>query len=141
MATRAFTVEVPVLHHGGNAKSSYIVTWTGLLNGDDGAPFVSPNRADKSVQVLGTLGGTPHAFIDGTNQQAYTVTPGTSGGGTVAAPTYHVLNDPQGNPLDITTLKTEQILESVNAIRPRVTGDGTTNLTVVMLITAPLVAF
>lgn len=138
MATRAFTVQIPSYHHGANAPNSLIVTWTGLLNGDDGAPFVVPNRADKSVQLLGTLGVGGNCKIEGTNQQAYNA----DGTAVSPAPTYALLNDPQGNVLDMAALKIEQILENPNAIRPRVTaGDGTTSLTVVMVVTSPLKAF
>ena len=145
MATRAFTVEIPIYAQGASAPQAYIVTWTGLLNGDDGAPFVSPNRADKSVQVIGTFGAGGNARIEGSNKQAYSMTPGVSGGGTLTGLTgtdYATLNDPQGNVLDFTATKIEQVLEAPNAIRPRITaGDGTTSLTVVMLITAPMAGF
>lgn len=145
MATRAFTVEIPIYAQGASAPSTYIVTWTGLLNGDDGAPFVCPNRADKSVQVLGTFGVGGNARIEGTNKQAYSITPGTSGGGTnLLLPTtdFAPLNDPQGNALDVAAAKIEQVLENPNAIRPRITaGDGTTSLTVIMLVSAPIVKF
>jgi hypothetical protein len=47
---------------------------------------------------------------------------------------YAALTDPQGNALDITTAKVEQIMELTRYIRPRVTaGDGTTSLTVTVM--------
>jgi hypothetical protein len=144
MATRAFTVEIPIYAQGASAPSAYIVTWAGLLNGDDGAPFVCPNRADKSVQVLGTFGAAGNLQVQGTNKQAYSMTPGVSGGGTLVAvdADYAILNDPQANALDITGAKIEQILENPNAVRPKVTaGDVTTSLTVVMVVSAPITKF
>ena len=132
MATRPFTVQMPNYHHGANVPAALIVTWTGLLNGDDGAPFASPNRADKSVQVFGTFGAGGNCKIEGTNQQAY------DGNGTIIAGlTYALLNDPASNVLDITAAKIEQLLENPNAVRPRVSaGDGTTSLTVVIVVSA-----
>lgn len=147
MATRAFTVEIPIYAQGGSAPSAYIVTWAGLLNADDGAPFVCPNRADKSVQVHGTFGVGGNVRIEGSNKQAYSMTPGISGGGTLTGLTgtdYSPLTDPQANILDIVAADQliEQILENPNAIRPRITaGDGTTNLIVVMVVSAPMVKF
>lgn len=138
MATRSFTVSIPSYHHGGNAPQAFIVTWTGLLNGDDGAPFVAPNRADKSVQVFGTFGASGNLRVEGTNQQAYNA----DGSAVASAPTYATLNDPQANALDVTAAKIEQVLENPNAIRPRVTaGDGTTSLTVVMVVSSPQMKF
>ena len=137
MATRAFTVQIPSYHHGANVPASLIVTWTGLLNGDDGAPFVIPNRADKSIQVFGTFGASGNCKIEGSNQQAY-----NPDGSLVAGLTYATLNDPQANALDVTAAKIEQVLENPNAIRPRITaGDGATSLTVVMVATSSLKGF
>lgn len=136
MATRSFTVQIPAYHHGANVPTSLIVTWTGLLNGDDGAPFVCPNRGDKSVQVFGTFGGG-NCRIEGTNQQAY-----DAGGTAIGGLTYATLNDPASNALDIAAAKIEQVLENPCAIRPRITsGDGTTSLTVVMVVSASQLRF
>lgn len=137
MATRNFTVQMPIYANGGNSPGALIVTWTGLLNGDDGAPFVMPYKADKSVQVLGTFGAGGNCRIEGTNQQTYTPAPAV-----VAGVTYATLNDPQANALDFGSAKIEQVLENVNAIRPRVTaGDGATSLTVIMLVASVEVGF
>lgn len=131
MATRSFTVEIPVNHHGGNIRGVYIVTWAGLLNGDDGAPFVFPDKADKSVQVTGTFGAGGNLKIEGANAQGYI--PSLTGG-TALTPTYALLADPQGTALDITAAKIEQVLENTNVIRPRVSaGDGTTSLVCVLV--------
>jgi hypothetical protein len=137
MATRSFTTQIPTYPNGSNVPGALIITWTGLLNGDDGAPYTIPNRADKSVQVFGTFGAGGSCRVEGTNQQAF-----TPDGTAIGSLTYAALNDPQGNVLDVTAAKIEQVLENPNAIRPRVTaGDGTTSLTVVMVVTSVLKGF
>lgn len=129
MATRSFTTFIPVDAVGANVKNSVGVQWTGLLNGDDGAPYVCPQYADKSVQVHGTFGAGGTILLEGTNQQAYTPDR------VALAPTYLQLTDPQGNNLSFTAAKIEQVLENLNAIRPRVSaGDGTTSLTCTCII-------
>lgn len=97
-----------------------VLSWSGLLNTDDGNPVELPNYADRSIQVTGTFGagGTVaiEGSIDGTN--------------------YVVLTDPQGNDLNITSSskRIEAIAEMTRYIRPRVTaGDGTTSLVVWLL--------
>ena len=101
--------------------------WTGLLNGDDGAPLGGATAGanyhrdhavygDRSVQITGTLGAGGTIVIEGSND-----------GGV----TWATLNDAFGNALTLTALGIKQITECVGQIRPRVTaGDGTTNLNV-----------
>lgn len=94
-------------------------TWTGLLNGDSGEPIDWTIFADRSVQVLGTLGAGGTVLLEGSND-----------GGT----TWATLNDAGGSPLSMTSLKIEQVLEMTEKVRPRVSaGDGTTNLTVIIV--------
>jgi len=101
-----------------------VVKWTGLLNGDTGQPYeFSGKYPDKSVQVFGTWGATPHCYIEGTNELV-----------DESPAQYETLNDAQGNALDVAADKIEQILENTNLIRPRCTGDGTLSLTVLMCI-------
>jgi hypothetical protein len=45
-----------------------------------------------------------------------------------------VLTDPQGNDLVISTAKIELISEATVYVRPVVAGDGTTDLTVLILL-------
>lgn len=113
MATRAvsFLTKPDTLDY----QDIVLAQWTGLTQAttDDGAPVELPSYPDRSVQVTGTLGAGGslriEGSIDGTN--------------------YAVLTDPQGNDLNITTLKIESIMEVVRFIRPRITaGDGTTSL-------------
>lgn len=92
--------------------------WTGLLNGDDGEAIDWAVFADRSVQVVGTFGAGGSVRIEGSND-------GTN---------FVALTDPQGNALDITAAKIEQLQELALKVRPRVTaGDGSTNLTVLLL--------
>lgn len=102
------------LHH-----TCVVATWPAMQSGDDGQPIELANFADRSVQVVGDFGAGGNVRIEGSLD-------GTN---------YATLTDPQGNALDITTAKIEAITELVRWIRPRVTaGDGSTNLTVIMLL-------
>ena len=97
------------------------VVWKTLANLDTGKPFILPAFADKSVQVHGTFGAGGNCRIKGSNF-------------TTGTPTWATLNDPQGNALDVTAAKIEQILENPYQIQPEITaGDGTTSLTVRLL--------
>jgi hypothetical protein len=102
----------------GNSQT-LIVVWPNMATGDVGDPVPFSQYADKSAQVVGTFGagGTLRieGSLDGTN--------------------YAPLTDPQGNALDFTTAKIEAVSEAVLLVRPRVVGgDGTTLLTVTMLL-------
>jgi len=99
----------------------HVMTWTPMtFSGTDvGISIEMPGSSDRSVQVTGTFGTGGSVRIEGSND-------GTN---------YAVLTDPQGNALDITTAKIESIMELTRYIRPRVTaGDGTTSLTISMLV-------
>lgn len=90
------------------------VSWSGLLNGDDGAGVAVGRFADKTVQVTGTPGVGLNAHIEGSND-----------GGV----TYGRLNDPQGTPINIVDTAPVVIAESPLLIRPKIAaGDGTTNV-------------
>lgn len=94
-----------------------LVTWSGLLNGDDGNPYEGAEFADRTAQVTGTFGASGSIQLEGSND-------GTN---------YAVLADPQGNALTFTTGRIEQVLELPRYVRPRVTaGDGTTALALTM---------
>lgn len=132
MATRAFTVFMPMDDRGNNIPNAIGVRWTGLLNGDTGDPYVVAHRLVKSVQVKGTLGTGGTCTIEGTLDPVYDTVP------TLLSPTYAVLTDPQGNNLAINAAKIESVQEHVVGIRPNITaGDGTTSLTCTMLVTGP----
>ena len=92
------------------------VFWQGLTDdtNDTGAEADLENHADRSVQLIGTLGAAGACTVEGSND-----------GGT----TWATLNDPQGAPLVLTALGFYQILEFSKLVRPRITaGDGTTDL-------------
>lgn len=118
MATIAFT-NVALSEVSDNLKMR-LIQWTPLtFSGTDvGAPAELMPFSDRTVQVVGTLGAGGSVRIEGSLN-------GTD---------YSVLTDPQGNALDIATLKAETVMELVRYIRPRITaGDGTTSLTVLIL--------
>ena len=93
-----------------------LVTWSGLLLGDDGAGAEWVDFADRCIQVTGTFGGAS-VLVQGSND-------GINWG---------ALSDPQGNPLTFTAQKLEQALELPRFVRPLVSGgDGTTNLSVTL---------
>ncbi|SOD41322.1 hypothetical protein [Nitrosovibrio sp. Nv4] len=95
------------------------ITWTGLANGDTGAPLVSFDHADMSAQVDGTFGVGGSVTLQGSNDGA----------------NWYALTDPQGNAITKTAAGLEQATEIVKYVRPSVTaGDGTTSLTVVLFM-------
>lgn len=111
MATR--TLVRTDMYHG-----VVLASWSGLLNGDDGAPLEAVGHADKTVQITGTFGVGGTIVIEGSND-------GTN---------YATLTDPQGNAISKTAAAIEMIAEHTRYIRPRVTaGDGTTSLVVTMM--------
>lgn len=95
------------------------VTWNGLTVNDTGLPFILSQYADRSVQVEGTFGAGGLVIVEGTNDNV----------------NWRALNDPYSNVISITTPKIQAISELVVKIRPRVSsGDGTTSLTISMLV-------
>lgn len=117
MATRAYSVD-QVQEFGAN---SWIITWTGLLNGDDGAPVQMPECADGSVQFFGTFGAGGSIQWEGCNQRS--------------GANFVILTDPQGNNIVKTAAAIETCEEVSFQRRPKVTaGDGTTTLTAVALL-------
>lgn len=117
MATRAFVID-QVTEFGADC---WIVTWTGLLNGDDGDPIKMPECADGSVQFFGTFGVGGTIQWEGTNQRT--------------TANFIILTDPQGTTITKTAAAIETCEESCFQRRPRVTaGDGTTSLTCVALL-------
>lgn len=96
-----------------------VVKWTGLANGDSGAPVENPMFSDRSVQFGGTFGAGGTVVIEGSNDGV----------------TYFGLKDPSSTAISATSAKLNQILEVTRYIRPRVSaGDGTTAITVNLLL-------
>lgn len=116
MATRIPTVN--------NAAGDHllVVTWTGLLNGDDGSPVQFPEHTVRSVEVAGTLGAGGSCQIEGSND-----------GGT----NYATLSNQAGSAIVVTAIPAvKQIIETAQRTRPHVTaGDGSTSFTVTMTLT------
>ena len=115
MATVNYTQAYPI---DGNSKFM-LVQWADMANGDVGQAFTLADYADRSVQVEGTFGSGGTAVVEGTNDST----------------NWRTLNDPYSNAISITTSKVEAVSELVVGIRPSITaGDGTTSLTVSMLV-------
>ena len=106
-----------------DGSSIILIKWEALTKttNDTGQPYICPNFADKSIQIIGTFGVGGICTIQGSNMPS--------------TPTYATLTDPQGNALTITAAKIEQVLENTYLVRPAITGgDATTDLDVYMLI-------
>jgi len=119
MAVRPYEV----IENPWGASGITLVKWEGLTKttDDTGEPYICPHYADKSVQLIGTLGVGGVCTMQGSNMKD--------------SPTYATLNDAQGNAMTMDALKIEQILENSYLVRPAITaGDGTTDLDVYMLI-------
>jgi len=98
---------------------AHVITWASLANGDTGSALEMAGSADRSVQVVGTFGSGGNLRLQGSND-------GTN---------WNTLTDPQGNDINITSTKIEQVTEVVRYMRPNVTGgDVTTNLTITILV-------
>ncbi len=102
-----------------------MITWAGLLNTDTGEPVAIPTLVEKSVQLSGTLGVGGSARIEGSNH----IPP--------ASPTWGTLKDADGTDLNLNAIGMfRMVRETPYLIRPNITaGDGSTNLTVKMLLT------
>jgi len=96
-----------------------LITWAGLLNGDNGDPVLLPFAADKCWHVTGTSGVGGVARPKGHNK---------------GLPTVDLTNDPiladiQGTAIAGTVNTVEQVVENTAWIYPHITaGDGSTNL-------------
>jgi len=122
MAVRTPTIEYNLNSNPNVAR----VTWTGLLNGDTGAPVAMPEFPDRTVHITGTFGVGGSVTVEGSNDLE------------TETPTYTAITDPQANALTKTAAAIEAVLEAPYLIRPNVTaGDGTTSLVVKMLCRRP----
>lgn len=111
-------VRTPTITYGGPSRPhEVLVVWTGLLNGDQGAPVELEDFTERTVNITGTFGAggsiNIEGNLDGTNNA--------------------ILTDPQGNAITKASAAIERIQEVTRQVRPNVTaGDGTTNLTVTL---------
>lgn len=109
MATRTAVIT----YRPAENANGVLAVWSGLLNGDDGSPFVVPDWADRTVQFDGTFGVGGTIKLQGSNDNV----------------TYFDLTDPQGNAISKTAAGLEVAEEAPLYIKPIVTaGDGTTSL-------------
>lgn len=115
MAVRKATT----IDHG---SSWEVIEWTGLLAGDTGEPIKRAMYADRSITVEGTDGASGICKVQGSN--------------TPAGTDWCDLHDAAVVVIAASNGKAAQILENTLRIRPSVTGDGSTNFIVRMLIRA-----
>lgn len=97
---------------------AHVITWANLSSGDDGVPLEMPGSADRSVQVTGNFGSGGNLRVEGSNDGS----------------NWNTLTDPQGNDINITASKIEQVMEVVRYMRPRVTAGTSVSLTVSILV-------
>ena len=117
MAVRAGTVTV-------QDDKTVVVEWTGLLNGDTGAPVAVGRYPDKTIQVTGTFSVGGDVDMEGTNQD-------------LGSEVWGQLHDPQGALISIGDNIPLVISESPQLIRPNIAGgDGSTDLVVRILTVA-----
>ncbi len=105
-----------------------VYAWT-LADGDHGLAVRIPGGADKSVQVLGNFGTSGNIQVQGTNNPAQ-----ASENAAFASTDYSLLNDAQGNALDLANTRIEQILENPYWIRPRVSAGTGVSVTVYLCV-------
>lgn len=116
------------------AITGYIVTWANMQNGDQGEPYAAPGWADRNVQVLGTPGVGFHAKMEGSNS-------GFPSDG-VTASVYPQSTDwslltSSGLAIDIVSVGANAMAEIDQIplwVRPNIVGDGTTSVTVRMMV-------
>jgi hypothetical protein len=114
-------IAVAEVDHPFKANGVRVFKWASLTETNNtGEPIPAAYLADKSVHVRGTWGTGGHAAIQGSNEAD--VAP--------ASANYTILADPQGNSIDLTADKIEQILENPYWIRPAITAGTGVNLTV-----------
>lgn len=121
MATR-----VPSINRRSNSSGSkdVIVTYTGLLNGDDGTWYSDPGVVLRATSWSGTFGVAGSGQVNATGGNAMGATP-ISG----AQPDETII----GAAATVAGIVTGTTYTAAPSYRPRVTaGDGTTSLTCVM---------
>jgi hypothetical protein len=96
-----------------------LVTWTGLLNGDDGAPFEAADFDRDTLQATGTFGTGGSITMQGSNDGTNWVT----------------LTDEANAALTFTAAGGDRAVQNFRFVRPIVTaGDGTTSLVTTALL-------
>ena len=118
MAERAYSVEYDGVYHK-------VIKWTGLGNGDTGAPYPFAGRyPDKTMHVYGTAGTGLHVKAYGSNEV------GTPANGAQ-------LRDATEDLIDVASVPDAVVvLPNTHQIWPSVAGDGSTSITVLMELKA-----
>lgn len=117
MATRASTFNQGVSKNGAVFQAS----WTGLLNGDDGAWISFAEWSAKTFHVFGTFGAAGTVIIEGSNDV------------TVPPTNASTITNWQATQLSATSAGFLTARDMPIWVRPRVTGgDGTTSITVTL---------
>lgn len=117
MTTRASVFNNTVSKDGAVFQAS----WTGLLNGDDGAWISFAEWSAKTFHVFGTFGAGGTVVIEGSND---ITSPPTNA---------NTITNWQATPLSTTTAGFLTARDMPIWVRPRVTaGDGTTSVTVTL---------
>lgn len=117
MPTTAVSVSNPWA--GSFGTNASVATWTGVINGNDGAPAGAAGYSDKTVQVSGTFGAGGTIIVEGT----------------VNGTTWFQLTDPTGTVISFTSTGGKAITEAVGFVRVRVTGgDGSTAINASILM-------
>ena len=98
-------------------QKAYVAHWDNITNADTCAELQSAQYTDKSVQVFGTFGVGGAVTFQGSND----------------GQNWATLTDPQGNALTITSAKIEMVSEATMFVRPVITGDVSTSVTVLLL--------
>lgn len=113
MSEVAFTTNTPGINH--NHVETFI-QWTGLVNGDTGAPFKLGQYTDRTVQLTGTLGTGGEMTFQGSLD-----------GGV----TWFTLNDFGNTDIVLSALGGVGVGPASPWVRPKITnGDGSTSLNV-----------
>lgn len=112
--------------------SSYVVKWANIKNGDVCVPYSGPGWADRNAQVRGTAGAGLHVKWDGSN--AGTPTDGQIKEVLPVDPTDYAPMTFDNTVIDMTATGWCQFDIIPLYMRPVVTGDGSTDVTIEMVV-------
>ena len=109
---------------------THSIVWGPMANGDTGGPVSLPGSTLRSVHVFGTFGVAGSVAAQGSNELAQPA---------AASVTWAPLHDAQGAVLAQTVLGIKPIGDLSVWFQPKVTaGDGTTALTVALMVARPV---
>lgn len=116
MATISHVESAPL----GFNNLSHVIWETLTETNNDGDAFTDPQRSDRSVEVVGTFGGTSVA-IEGSN----VLSPGASD--------WVAVHDPAGTAIAFTSAGCAHIVENMLHYRPKLTGGTSVDVDVHLL--------